>query len=46
MYGVIIDYHSILLGVHVDDFAISACANCQALDAFCMRPMETFEGTY
>ena len=45
MWRVVIDGHQILLGAHIDDFVI-ACANRQVLDAFRIRLLEEFEGTY
>ena len=45
MWRVVIDGHRILLGAHIDDFVI-ACANWPILDAFRMRLLEAYEGTY
>jgi len=44
-WRVAIDGHRILLGAHIDNFVV-ACANCPVLDAFRMRLLEVFEGTY
>jgi len=45
MWTVTIDSARILLGAHIDDFAI-ACANQQVLDGFRARLLDSFEGTY
>jgi len=45
MCTVTIDDARILLGAHIDDFVIT-CANQQILDAFRVRLLDAFEGTY
>jgi len=45
MWSVMIDSARILLGAHIDDFAI-ACANQHVLDSFRARLLDAFEGTY
>ena len=45
MWQVTIDGHRILLGAHIYDF-ILACTNRRILDAFRIRLLKAFEGTY
>ena len=44
-WRVAIDGHRILLGALIGNFVV-ACANRPVLDAFRMRLLEAFEGTY